>query len=296
MSSSPIKKVAAIHDLSCIGRCSLTVILPILSCLEIQACPLPTAVLSTHPGGFSDVVFHDCTPQIAPFAAHWRREAVEFDALYSGYLASEQQIELVARFMDDFSANHPLVLVDPVMGDDGQLYSICTAAMKERMLSLVQKAGIITPNYTEACFLLNEPWQPTVTRLADMEPWLRRLSDLGPAQVVVTGIPLPDDQIATLGFDRLTRQSWQLINDLIPARYPGTGDVFASVLLGRLLAGFSLPVAIRDAADFVASAVRLSVASGAPRREGILLESCLPRLCRGLVAPSTFAPEEPDHE
>ena len=296
MTSSPIKKVAAIHDLSCIGRCSLTVILPILSCLEIQACPLPTAVLSTHPGGFSDVVFHDCTPQIAPFAAHWRREAVEFDALYSGYLASEQQIELVARFMDDFSANHPLVLVDPVMGDDGQLYSICTAAMKERMLSLVQKAGIITPNYTEACFLLNEPWQPTVTRLADMEPWLRRLSDLGPAQVVVTGIPLPDDQIATLGFDRLTRQSWQLINDLIPARYPGTGDVFASVLLGRLLAGFSLPVAIRDAADFVASAVRLSVASGAPRREGILLESCLPRLCRGLVAPSTFAPEEPDHE
>ena len=88
MSSSPIKKVAAIHDLSCIGRCSLTVILPILSCLGIQACPLPTAVLSTHPGGFSDVVFHDCTPQIAPFAAHWRREAVEFDALYSGYLAS----------------------------------------------------------------------------------------------------------------------------------------------------------------------------------------------------------------
>ena len=296
MTSSPIKKVAAIHDLSCIGRCSLTVILPILSCLEIQACPLPTAVLSTHPGGFSDVVFHDCTPQIAPFAAHWRHESIEFDAIYSGFLASEQQVGLVARFIDDFSANHPLVLVDPVMGDDGQLYSICTAAMKEQILSLVQKAGIITPNYTEACFLLNEPWQPTVTRLADMEPWLRRLSDLGPAQVVVTGIPLPDDQIATLGFDRLTRQSWQLINDLIPARYPGTGDVFASVLLGRLLAGFSLPVAIRDAADFVASAVRLSVASGAPRREGILLESCLPRLCRGLVAPSTFAPEEPDHE
>ena len=273
MTSSPIKKVAAIHDLSCIGRCSLTVILPILSCLGIQACPLPTAVLSTHPGGFSNVVLHDCTPQIAPFAAHWRREAVEFDALYSGYLASGQQIELVAQFIDDFSANHPLVLVDPVMGDDGQLYSICTAAMKEQILSLVQKAGIITPNYTEACFLLNEPWQPTVPRLADMEPWLRRLSDLGPAQVVVTGIPLPDHKIANLGFDRATGQSWQFVNDLIPARYPGTGDVFASVLLGRLLAGFSLPAAIRDAADFVASAVRLSVASGAPRREGILLEA-----------------------
>ena len=296
MTSSPIKKVAAIHDLSCIGRCSLTVILPILSCLGIQACPLPTAVLSTHPGGFSDVVFHDCTPQIAPFAAHWRREAVEFDALYSGYLASEQQIKLVTQFIDDFSANHPLVLVDPVMGDDGQLYSICTATMKEQILSLVQKAGIITPNYTEACFLLNEPWQPNVTRLADMDPWLHRLSDLGPAQVVVTGIPLPDDKIATLGFDRMTGQSWQFINDLIPARYPGTGDVFASVLLGRLLAGFSLPAAIRDAADFVASAVRLSVASGAPRREGILLESCLCRLFHCLATPISNALEEPDHE
>ena len=292
MTPSPIKKVASIHDLSCIGRCSLTVILPILSCLGIQACPLPTAVLSTHPGGFADVVFHDCTPQIAPFAAHWRREAVEFDAIYSGFLASEKQVELVAQFIDDFSANHPLVLVDPVMGDDGQLYSICTAAMKKQMLSLVQKAGIITPNYTETCFLLNEPWQPTVTRLADMEPWLRRLSDLGPAQVVVTGIPLPDHKIANLGFDRTTGQSWQFINDLIPARFPGTGDVFASVLLGRLLAGFSLPAAIRDAADFVASAVRLSVAAGAPRREGILLESCLPRLCRSLAAPSLDATED----
>lgn len=292
MTPSPIKKVASIHDLSCIGRCSLTVILPILSCLGIQACPLPTAVLSTHPGGFADVVFHDCTPQIAPFAAHWRREAVEFDAIYSGFLASEKQVELVAQFIDDFSANHPLVLVDPVMGDDGQLYSICTAAMKKQMLSLVQKAGIITPNYTETCFLLNEPWQPTVTRLADMEPWLRRLSDLGPAQVVVTGIPLPDHKIANLGFDRMTGQSWQFINDLIPARFPGTGDVFASVLLGRLLAGFSLPAAIRDAADFVASAVRLSVAAGAPRREGILLESCLPRLCRSLAAPSLDATED----
>ena len=296
MTSSPIKKVAAIHDLSCIGRCSLTVILPILSCLEIQACPLPTAVLSTHPGGFSDVVFHDCTPQIAPFAAHWRHESIEFDAIYSGFLASEQQVGLVARFIDDFSANHPLVLVDPVMGDDGQLYSICTAAMKEQILSLVQKAGIITPNYTEACFLLNEPWQPTITCLADMEPWLCRLSDLGPAQVVVTGIPLPDHKIANLGFDRTTGQSWQIVNDYIPARYPGTGDVFASVLLGRLLAGFSLPAAIRDAGDFVAAAVRLSVASSAPRREGILLEACLPRLCRSLAAPNMYAPEEPDHE
>ena len=155
MTPSPIKKVASIHDLSCIGRCSLTVILPILSCLGIQACPLPTAVLSTHPGGFADVVFHDCTPQIAPFAAHWRREAVEFDAIYSGFLASEQQVGLIARFIDDFSANRPLVLVDPVMGDDGQLYSICTAAMKEQILSLVQKAGIITPTKVERTALQN---------------------------------------------------------------------------------------------------------------------------------------------
>ena len=121
MSPSPIKKVAAVHDLSCIGRCSLTVILPILSCMGVQVCPLPTAVLSTHPGGYSGVSLCDFTRHMSDFAAHWQREDIQFDCIYSGFLASAEQIDVVSQFIDDFSLNHPLVLVDPIMGDDGKL-------------------------------------------------------------------------------------------------------------------------------------------------------------------------------
>lgn len=293
MTPSHIKKVAAVQDLSCIGRCSLTVILPILSCLGVQTCPLPTAILSTHPGGFTGVEVYDFARHIPAFSSHWRREGIEFDAVYSGFLASEKQIALVAQFIDDFSANRPLILVDPVMGDDGHLYSICTDAMKAQIRTLVKKAGIITPNYTEACFLLDEPWQSTVVNIDDVRPWLRRLAAMGPAQIVITGIPLPGHKIANLGFDRATGEIWPFVYDYIPVKYPGTGDAFASVLLGKLLTGLSLPEAIRAAGDFVTAAVRLSAASGVPTREGILLEFCLPWLFSG--TPTLGSPENIDH-
>ena len=282
MNPDPIKKVAAVHDLSCIGRCSLTVILPILSCMGIQVCPLPTAVLSTHPGGFTDVSFCDFTRHIPDFLTHWRRENIEFDCIYSGFLASEEQVGVVAQFIDNFSANRPLVLVDPVMGDDGKLYSICTDAMIEGIKALVQKADVITPNYTEACFLLGESWQPLVTQAESLYPWLVRLSEMGPPRIVVTGVPLPDNKIANLGYDRDDKQFRQFTSELIPAKYPGTGDIFASVLLGKLLGGTSLPDAVTCAGDFVSAAVRETFAAGTPPREGILLEKMLPRLgCSG---------------
>ncbi len=279
MTPSPIKKVAAVHDLSCIGRCSLTVILPILSCMGIQVCPLPTAILSSHPGGFAEVSFHDFTPQLATFPDRWQREGIRFDSIYSGFLASAEQIGLVSQFIDNFSAGHPLILVDPVMGDDGKLYSICTNAMKEGIKDLVQKADIITPNYTEACFLLGEVWQPLVTKLASLHPWLRRLSEMGPTQVIITGIPLPDHKIANLGYDRDKNQFHQVVHDLIPAKYPGTGDIFASVLLGKLLAGAALAEALSHASRFVSLAIRTTFAAGTPAREGVLLETALPHLC-----------------
>jgi pyridoxine kinase len=279
MSPSPIKKVAAVHDLSCIGRCSLTVILPILSCMGVQVCPLPTAVLSTHPGGYSGVSLCDFTRYMPDFAAHWRREDIRFDCIYSGFLASAEQIGVVSQFIDDFSLNHPLVLVDPIMGDDGKLYSICTDTMKEGIKALVQKADLITPNYTEACFLLGEAWQPVVEQVESLKSWLVRLSEMGPPRVVVTGVPLPGNKIANLGYDRDQDQVWQFTSDLIPARYPGTGDIFASVLLGKLLGGASLPEAIPHAGDFVSAVVQDTFTAGTPTREGILLENRLPQLC-----------------
>lgn len=279
MTRTAIKKVAAVHDLSCIGRCSLTVILPVLSCMGIQVCPLPTAILSTHPGGFTNVSICDFSRQMPGFSAHWQREKIRFDCIYSGFLASEEQIGLVMKFIDDFSTNRPLVLVDPVMGDEGKLYSICTAAMIEQIKALIQKADVITPNFTEACFLLGQPWQPFVSRIETVKPWLARLSEMGPPQVVITGVPLPDCKIANLGFDRKSGRYWHFSTDLVPVKFPGTGDIFASILLGRLLSGKSLQQSVAFAGEFVSAAVRESFAAGTPAREGILIEKFLPLLC-----------------
>lgn len=270
-----ISKVAAIHDLSCFGRCSLTVIIPILSAMGVQVCPLPTAVFSTHLGGFKDIAFCDFTQHIPAFSEHWQKEGLEFDCIYSGFLASEQQIEIVSQFIDSFSHNRPLVLIDPVMGDEGRLYSIYSANMQERMRSLIGKADIITPNYTEACFLLEEPYQEGGVEKETLKNWLVRLADFGPSMVVMTGIPSAKEQIVNMAYDRKEEVFWEAANPRIPARYPGTGDAFASVLAGALLEGKSLPTAMKLAAEFVAFSIRSTYAAAAPTREGVLLEGAL---------------------
>ena len=279
MNFTRIKKIAAVHDLSCFGRCSLTVIMPILSCMGIQVCPLPTAILSTHLGGFKNVAFHDLTDEIPSFFHHWHQEELTFDCIYSGFLASAEQIGVVSEFIDKFSDNAPLVLIDPVMGDDGRLYSTYTAKMQEHIRQLVRKADVITPNYTEACFLLEESYRDIVPRPDILHSWLLRLSELGPQQVVITGVPLPDNKIATLCYESETARFSQIVRELIPARYPGTGDIFASVLLGALLEKHSLPDAMKMADHFVASSVQDTFLAGTPTREGVLLENSLHRLC-----------------
>lgn len=273
-----IPRVAAIHDISCFGRCSLTVIMPILSCMGIQVCPLPTAVLSTHLGGFSDVAIRDFTDLIPEFAGHWQKEGIYFDCLYSGFLASEHQIDLVSGFFDTFNNKSSLVVVDPVMGDEGKLYSVYTPQLQEQMKGLICKADVITPNYTEACFLLGEKYREVVTDVAEIKRWLERLIDMGPHMAVITGIPLAAGKILNLGYERDTKRFCKNINDHIPVKYPGTGDIFASVLVGALLRHYSLPKAMSMATDFVTLGVKATFKAGTPAREGILLERVLPWL------------------
>ncbi|WP_371363412.1 Pyridoxal kinase PdxY [Sporomusa rhizae] len=276
-----VPRVAAVHDISCVGRCSLTVIMPILSCMGIQVCPLPTAVLSTHLGGFSDVAFHDFTDQMSDFFQHWKREGISFDCIYSGFLASGEQIDTVTEFIDEFSANKPLVLVDPVMGDEGRLYSVYTPKMQEHMKRLICKADIITPNFTEACFLLGECYQERILEPNLLKDWLVRLAGFGPSQVVMTGIPIGNRQIMNIGYEQNSGAFWEVVSEHIPARYPGTGDIFASILAGALLWRQSLPEAMKLAADFVAAAIKATYKADTPTREGVLLETVLPQL--GLV-------------
>ena len=153
-----IKKVAAIHDLSGFGRSSLTNIIPILSTMGIQVCPLPTAILSTHTGGFTDFSFIDLTDNMEKMMDHWSKLDLEFDCIYSGFLGSHKQIDIVSRFIDRFGHKNNLVVIDPVLGDSGELYSTMGCEMVEEMKKLITKADIITPNFTEVCLLLDKEY------------------------------------------------------------------------------------------------------------------------------------------
>jgi pyridoxine kinase len=276
---TPVPRVAAIHDLSGFGRASLTVIIPILSTMGIQVCPLPTAVLSSHTGGFKNYRLVDLTGNMEDFMDHWRSMGLRFDAVYSGFLGSSLQIDIVADFIDSFAEKEQLVLVDPVMGDNGKAYGPVNAEQIDGMRRLIKKAHVITPNFTEACFLLDRDYTDRIEP-KDLRDWLARLSDQGPEIVVITSVPLrPERQASTvMAYNRADSRFWKVDCTYIPAYYPGTGDAFASVILGSLLQGDSLPIALDRAVQFTTLAVKASFGYNLPRREGVLLERVLGHL------------------
>lgn len=276
-----LPRVAALHDLSCFGRCALTVVLPTLAAMGIQPIPLPTALLSTHTGGFTDLYFDDLTPEMEKITAHWRSIGLDFDAIYVGFLGSAVQIEVVERFIGEFRGDAP-VLIDPVMGDDGVLYSTYTTEMVARVRALCAHADLITPNLTEACLLLDRPYRDTTAMTAaEAAAWadelLTGLRALGARAVVLTGLPHGNviRVAGAVGDARFT-----VSHARIPAGYPGTGDLFASVLLGRLLEAGTLDIdSLREAADsaaiFTARAIAITLEAGTPVRDGVLFEKLL---------------------
>lgn len=276
--SRPVPSVVAIHDLSGFGRTSLTVVIPILSSMGIQVCPLPTALLSTHTSGFTNFTFHDLTPQMAPILDHWQALNLTFDAVYSGFLAIPAQVELVARCIDTCCGPNGFAVVDPVLGDNGKLDPTITPELVERMRWLIGKATVITPNITEAAFLLNEPYR-THMCTAEIKNWILRLSDMGPAIVVVTSVPTErPDLTSVVAYQRDLGRFWKIDCPYIPAYYPGTGDTFASVLTGSLLQGDSLPLAMDRAVQFVTLGIRATFGHNTPSCHGILLERILDTL------------------
>lgn len=270
-----IKKVIAAHDLSGLGRCSLSVVMPILSVMGIQACPLPTAILSTQTDGFNDFTFRDLTEDIDSYFNHLYGNCEKFDAFYSGFLGSVEQIEKIRTITKKVKDN-TLVLVDPVMGDGGEYYSTYTNEMSKEMTKLVSSAHIIVPNVTEASFLLSEEPKKEYTD-ADIKSYIKRLATLTGATVVITGIKgkgsiscaFSHDGGITVGFQE---------NKSLSCHYPGTGDIFASVMLGRLLKGKSLAESVADSADFVKDVMEYSCQFDYPKREGVLLEANLLKL------------------
>lgn len=271
-------RVAAVHDLSGFGRVSLSMVIPILTTMGVQVCPLPTAVLSTHTGGFENYKFIDLTEHLEAYIAHWASIGVEFDCIYSGYLGSPQQIDIISRFINDFRKEEQLIVIDPVLGDNGALYSSFDMGMVTEMKKFINLADIITPNLTEAAFLLNKPYQHEIddTRIKE---WLLGLAAMGPKTVVITGVPgLTSDMTCVMAYNSEDGRFWKVNCSYIPAHFPGTGDGFTSVVVGSLLRGDSLPIALDRAVQFILSAIRASYGYQYPHREGVLLERVLGNL------------------
>jgi len=274
-----IPRIAAVHDLSGIGRCSLTAAIPILSVMGMQVCPLPTAVLSTQTGGFEGYEFVDMTAHMKNIIEHWKTLGLKFDCIYSGFLGSEAQISIVSDFISDFRSEGQIIVVDPVFGDDGEIYDIFGEEIVERMKELIRLADVITPNITEAAFLLDKPCPERIDR-SEIKDWLLKLSAKGPKTVIITSVPDSDNknQTSVAAYDARLNRFWKVACDFIPTNYPGTGDIFTSVLTGCILQGDSLPIAIERAVQFVSMAIRTRFGYQAPPREGVLIEKILQNL------------------
>lgn len=268
-------RIAAIHDLSCFGRCSLTIALPVLSAMGCQCCPLPTALLSAHTG-FPGNTFLDLTAEMGRIAEHWAAMDLQFDAIYSGFLGSADQVDTVARFFDTFKKSDTAVIVDPVMGDHGTAYRTCTPELCRGMRVLAENSDVITPNLTEAALLLDRPYEEI--RQADAYEVVRRLSLGGRRSVVLTGYSSEPGQTGTLCFDRDSGESKAVQTPREPQDFSGTGDLFASVLAGGVAKGVPLFQAAQAAADFVRDCIARTLAEGLTEQDGVDFEPLLGQL------------------
>ena len=274
-------RVAAIHDMSGFGRCSLTVAIPVLSAMGLQCCPLPTAFLSTHTGGFEGFSFLDMTDEMPRVADHWKTMDMDFKCIYSGFLGSERQIEIVSEFIRDFRKKDTVVVVDPVMGDHGAVYQTYTPAMCEGMVHLAEQADVIVPNLTEAALLLGIPYEKLPTGEAGCREIVERLSLEGRRSVVLTGASAAPDLTGAMCFDAKSGQTENIQVSRVPREFYGTGDVFASVLAGALVKGTDLPEATRQAVDFVRACAERTAEQNLPIREGVDFEPLLGLLTGG---------------
>lgn len=276
------KRVLAIHDISCVGRCSLTVALPIISAAGFDTSVLPTAVLSTHTGGFEGFTYRDLTEDINPISDHWQSLDLKFDALYSGFLGSFEQIDIVADLFDRYRTKDTLVMVDPVMADNGVLYAIYSPEMAKGMAKLCAKADIVVPNLTEAAFILDEEYKGEDYSQEYIETTLRKLAALGPKKVVLTGVSFVNDKLGAAAYDSDTDKVSYAFNEKVDGYFHGTGDVFGSTLLSALLNDFPLEEATQIAVDYTHQSIKLTVEAKQERRYGVCFERALPYLIKRL--------------
>ena len=267
-------RVAAVHDLSCLGRCSLAVVLPVLSAMGAQCCPLPTALLSAHTAFPAShlATFLDFTDEMERMLLHWRELHVNFDAIYSGFLGSEAQIGVLHLLLSEFRRNETFVLIDPVMGDHGQVYRTYTPEMCQRMKELVSYADILTPNITEACILTDTPYKEK-WKTQEIEAMAKKLSQQGPAKVVITGIP-QKSYVANLCYETGKVPAFVKVHRVGTER-SGTGDIFASIVAADAVNGVDFYTSVKKASRFIKKCILRSMELDIPTTDGVCFEEVL---------------------
>lgn len=273
-----MKKIVSIQDISCFGKCSLTVALPIISAMGIETAVIPTAVLSTHTGeGFSGYTFRDLTSDIPDISDHWKKLGLKFNAVYTGYLGSPEQVQIVSDLFDDFGTDDNFIVVDPVLGDGGKLYAGFTDDFVKKMTKLCSKADFILPNLTEASFMLGIPYAEEYDE-EYIHDVLKKLSALGCSTPVITGVHFGDGKQGAVAYDSKTDTFCSAFGDNVDHRFHGTGDIFASVFTGAVTLGKGLQQALDIAVKFTRDCIEETIPHLDEMWYGSCFELCLGKL------------------
>lgn len=276
-----MKRIITIQDISCVGKCSLTVALPVISACGVEASVIPTAMLSAHTA-FKDFTFCDLTDEIEPVAAHLKKEGITFDAIYTGYLGSFRQLEIMNKFFDDFRTDNNIIFIDPVMGDRGKLYPGFTQEFADSMARLCAKADVIVPNLTEACYMLHEEYIESGYNEEYIKNILKKLGDLGCKNAVLTGVSFDDRTLGVMSYCKENDEFTSYFTQKVNQSFHGTGDVFSSCCVGALMRGLTLEGALKTAANYTVASIKATIKEENHNWYGVNFEEAIPTLLEEL--------------
>lgn len=269
------KKIALVNDVTGFGRCSVAVALPIISALKVQCSFLPTAILSNHTG-FDTYFFDDYTSKMKEYINAWEKIDLQFDGISTGFLGSKEQIDIVIEFIKKFKNESNIVIVDPVMGDHGKIYTTYTNEMCEKMKELIKQADCITPNLTELCRLLDIPYPEKTPSLEELNNLCQKLSKEGPSKIVITGLK-HDEYIENFVFEK-DKEYKSIKVKKVGCDRPGTGDVFSSIVSASLVKGEDFAHCVEKAANFISKSLAFTEKVGLPPAHGVCFEEFLTEL------------------
>ena len=271
-----MKRIVTIQDISCVGKCSLTVTLPIISAMGIETAVIPTALLSTHTA-FKNFTYRDLTGDLPKIAKHWKQEKFNFDGIYTGYLGSIEQIDILKEFFKQFKTPDNFIFIDPVMADNGKLYAGFDANFVKEMKKLCKMADIIVPNLTEASYMLEKEYKEIYSE-QEIKDILIELSNLGPKYVVLTGVSFKDNKLGVMSYNKETNEFFTYFKEKIPAKYHGTGDIFASTLVGAITNNNTLEEGLKIAVDYVWETINDTYKTNKKDAYGVNFETKIPYL------------------